>query len=113
MDQWSHYTMNSKEAADACYSMFKEVTNIPYSYSEESFFFNRGMFDLETRKSLFRLRQELTINLIEKASWEQIEPVLKTMAVQMELPVDGIGELLRKEIIVPAGEGWRASTTRD
>jgi radical SAM superfamily enzyme YgiQ (UPF0313 family) len=113
MDQWSHYTMNSREAAGACFSMFKEVTNVPYSYSEESFFFNRGMFNLETRKSLFQLRQQLTIKLIENASWGQIEPVLQSMAFQMELPLDGITEGLRTEIIVPAGEGWRASQTRD
>jgi radical SAM superfamily enzyme YgiQ (UPF0313 family) len=113
MDQWSHYTMNSKEAAEACYSMFRNVTNVPYSYSEESFFFNRGMFSLETRKSLFQLRQQLTIKMIEKAQCDDIESILKQMAVQMELPLEGIGEGLRTEIILPNGAGWRASVTRD
>ena len=100
MDSWSHYTMNSKEAVEACFNMFRQVTNVPYSYSEESFFFNKGMFTLETRKSLFQLRHQLTIKLMEKEPWDHIEPVLKSMAVQMEVPVDGIGEGLRKEIIV-------------
>lgn len=102
MDIWSHYTMNSKEATEACFDIFKQVTNVPYSYSEESFFFNRGMFTPETRKSLFQLRHQLTIKMIENAPWEQVEPILKTMAVKMEAPVDGIGEGLMKEIIVGA-----------
>ncbi len=93
--------MNSDEASAACHDLFREITNVPYSYSEESFFFNRGMFAFETRRLLFQLRQQLTIKLMESAPWEQIEPILKSMAVQMELPIDGIGEQLRKEILVP------------
>ena len=101
MDKWSHYTMNSDEAKQACYDLFREVAKVPYSYSEESFFFNRGMFDFDTRRSLFQLRQQLTIRLIENAPWGKIDPILKKMAVLMELPVDGIGEQLRKELLVP------------
>jgi len=100
MEKWSHYTMNSDQATEACYDLFKEITNIPYSYSEESYFFNRSMFTFETRKSLFQLRQQLTIKLMEKAPWEQIEPILQSMARNMELPVDGIGENLRHELSV-------------
>ena len=55
----------------------EEVTNVPYSYSEESPFFNRGMFTFETRKALFQLRHQLTIKLIENAPWQQMEPILK------------------------------------
>jgi anaerobic magnesium-protoporphyrin IX monomethyl ester cyclase len=98
MEKWSHFTMNSEDASKACYDLFKEVTNVPYSYSEESFFFNRGMFNFATRKLLFQLRQQLTIKLIEKAPWEQIEPILKNMAQQMSIPADGIGEQLSHEI---------------
>jgi anaerobic magnesium-protoporphyrin IX monomethyl ester cyclase len=101
MDKWSHYTMNSDEALAACYDLFREITNVPYSYSEESFFFNRGMFSFETRRALFQLRQRLTIKLIESAPWEQSEVILKKMAVLMELPGEGIGEHLRNEIILP------------
>jgi radical SAM superfamily enzyme YgiQ (UPF0313 family) len=100
MEKWSHFTMNSKEATEACFDIFKQVTNVPYSYSEESFFFNRGMFTLEARKSLFQLRHQLTIKMIENAPWEKVEPILKTMAVKMEVPFDGIGEGLMKELIV-------------
>jgi radical SAM superfamily enzyme YgiQ (UPF0313 family) len=104
MDKWSHSTMNYEGAVKACYDTFKRVTNVPYSYSEESFFFNRGMFTLDTRRTLFQLRQQLTIKLIENAPWAEIEPILQRMAVMMELPVDGIGEGLRREILVP-GKG--------
>jgi anaerobic magnesium-protoporphyrin IX monomethyl ester cyclase len=100
MDNWAHYTMNSTEAAEACHFIFRETTNVPYSYSEESFFFNRGMFSLETRKALFQLRHQLTIKLMENEKWEKIEPVIRSMAEHMELRTNGIGDHLRDEILV-------------
>lgn len=101
MTEWSHYTMKSEDTLKASYDIFKEVTNVPYDYSEESNFFNRGMFTFATRQSLFQLRQQLTIKLIEKAPWGQIETILKSMAQLMELSVDRIGEHLKHEISVP------------
>jgi anaerobic magnesium-protoporphyrin IX monomethyl ester cyclase len=100
MEKWSHYTMNSEETFAASYDLFKEVTNLPYSYSEESFFFNRSMFTFSTRKSMFQLRHQLTIKLIEKAPWEQVEPILKGMSQLIGISVDSIGENLRNEISV-------------
>jgi len=101
MENWSHDTMNSDQAAKACYDMFKEVTNLPYSYAEESFFFNRGMFNLETRRSLFHLRQQLTIKLIESTQWNQIEAILRNIATQMEVSPEGIGQHLLQEFVIP------------
>jgi anaerobic magnesium-protoporphyrin IX monomethyl ester cyclase len=100
MDQWSHSTMNSNETFAASYDLFKEVTNVPYSYSEESPFFNRSMFTFETRKALFQLRHQLTIKLVENAPWQQIEALLLKMAQLMEISTDGIEERFRKEISV-------------
>ncbi len=102
MEKWSHYTMNSEDAIEASYDLFREVTNVPYHYSEESNFFNRAKFNLPTRKSLFQLRQRLTIKLIENAPWEQIEPILKDAAQQMNISVGRIEESLRCEISVPS-----------
>jgi anaerobic magnesium-protoporphyrin IX monomethyl ester cyclase len=99
MDKWSHYTMNSEEASKACYDLFREIKNVPYSYSEESFFFNRGMFDFATLRSLFQLRQQLTINFIENSPWQRSEVVLREMAKLMEMTEKGIGEKLISEII--------------
>jgi radical SAM superfamily enzyme YgiQ (UPF0313 family) len=101
MTEWSHYTMKSEDTLEASYGLFKEITNVPYDYSEESNFFNRGVFTFATRKSLFQLRQQLTIKLIENAPWEQIETILKSMAQLMELPIDRIGKYLKNEISVP------------
>jgi anaerobic magnesium-protoporphyrin IX monomethyl ester cyclase len=98
MDNWSHFTMNSEETFAASYDLFKGVTNVPYSYSEESPFFNRGMFTFETRKALFQLRHQLTIKLIEKAPWEQIERILNNMAYLMGISAGRIGESLEQEI---------------
>lgn len=101
MLDWSHYTMKSKDTLEASYKLFKEITNVPYEYSEESNFFNRGMFTFATRKSLFQMRHQLTIKLIEKAPWNQIETILKDMAQLMEISVDKIDEHLRDEILEP------------
>ena len=101
-DHWSHSTMNSDEAAVACCDLFRKVTNVPYSYSEESYFFNRGMFDLETRLALFQLRHQLTVKLMESAPRGQIIHLLKEMTAKMELPSDGIGDHLQDEILIPS-----------
>ena len=52
-----------------------------------------------TRKSLYQLRQQLTIKLIENAEWDQIERILKDLAQQMNLSVDKIDESVRDQIL--------------
>jgi p-methyltransferase len=99
VEKWSHYTMNSEQASKACNSLFREITNVPYHYFEESNFFNRAKFKLETRRSLYQLRHQLTIRLMEHASWDQIEPILRALAQQMNLPVDKIDESVRDQIL--------------
>lgn len=99
MEKWSHYTMNSEDSFKACHSLFREITNVPYHYFEESNFFNRAKFNLTTRRSLYRLRQQLTIKLIENAEWEEIESILKDLALHMKLSVDKIDESVRDEIL--------------
>jgi anaerobic magnesium-protoporphyrin IX monomethyl ester cyclase len=101
MENWSHYTMKSEDTVEASYTLFREVTNVPYHYFEESNFFNKAKFSLSTRKLLFQLRQQLTIRLIENAPWDQIEPILRNMAQQMNVSVGNIEESLRNSISVP------------
>jgi p-methyltransferase len=112
MDKWSHYTMKSDEALAACYQVFKDVSEVTYSYSEESQLFNRGMFDYQTRKSLYQLRQQLTIKLIEKAPWPEVEPILRKMAELMELTPDGLKPEILQVIEVPQIEtgNWKLET---
>jgi len=66
--EWSHATMTGQEAPSYGYDLFRQVAAVPYHYYDESHFFNRGVFTLEERIRLFRLRHELTINIIEKQS---------------------------------------------
>jgi len=101
MGNWQHATMNSVQASRACYQVFREVTNVPYSYAEESFFFNQGMFNYDSRKKLYQLRQQLTLGLMENLPWEQLEPAVIRMAGLMELPATGIKDF-RHELIIPA-----------
>ncbi len=100
MGNWSHYTMNSEEASKACYELFREVSNVPYHYFEESNFFNRAKFTFSERKTLFQLRQQLTIQLIENSPWEQINTVLIEMTRQMKFPIEAIREDLLLDISI-------------
>jgi len=99
MEKWSHYTMNSEDSFKACYYLFREITNVPYHYFEESSFFNRAKFNFTTRKSLYQLRQQLTIRLIDNAAWEQTEPILRDLAQEMKLSVGNIDEYVRDQIL--------------
>lgn len=98
--KWSHYTMNSDEVMQASFDLFRGIDSIPYHYGEESNFFNRAKFRYPARKMLIQLRQQLTVKLIENASWDQIEPILLGISQQMNVPVSGIGESLRNEFLV-------------
>jgi len=102
MDHWSHYSMNSSEALTACHNVFRRVTNIPYNYLDESQFFNRGMFDYQTRKELFSLRHLLSTKYMDAAPFEETEPILRRMVSLMDLSTEGI-EKLKGEIYLPTG----------
>ena len=100
---WSHDTMNRDEALSGLYTVFKEVSNVPYHYAEESHFFNRMKYSFDARRSFFSLRHQMTIKLIENDPWEEVEQVLKEMAVSLNLPLDGLDGSMRDEIIRPLG----------
>jgi p-methyltransferase len=101
MNEWSHFSMDSTEALKQSLQLFKKVITVPYHYFEESYFFNRASFTLDQRRSLFRLRHSLTIKLLEKAPWDEIEPILREIALGMELQVCGIPPDFLREILVP------------
>ncbi|MEI7662609.1 MAG: B12-binding domain-containing radical SAM protein [Bacteroidota bacterium] len=100
---WSHNTMNKDEALTGLYRLFKAVDNVPYHYAEESHFFNRMKYSFEARRSFFQLRHRLTIKLIENEPWQEVENVLKEMAIRLSLPVDGLDGTFRDEITRPLG----------
>jgi radical SAM superfamily enzyme YgiQ (UPF0313 family) len=77
---WSHYTMNSSQAVESCYRLFRMVDNIPYHYLTESYFFNRGMFSRNQLIDLYKLRHSLTLSLIDGAGKEQQQQLLERMA---------------------------------
>lgn len=78
-NNWSHYTMNSSQAVDACNQVFRNVTNLSYHYPAESHFFNKGMFSRQTLGDLFRLRQMLTLEVMNQSSWEVQHNLLRKM----------------------------------
>jgi radical SAM superfamily enzyme YgiQ (UPF0313 family) len=102
---WSHATMNRAESLSSTYTLFKEVTNVPYHYAEESHFFNRLKYSFDAKKAFFQLRHQLTIQLIENEPWQVIEDTLREMAIKLNLPVEGIDATLKDEIIRPLGVG--------
>ncbi len=100
---WAHNTMNKDEALTGLYTLFKEVNNVPTHYAEESHFFNRANYSFDSKRSFFQLRHQMTIKLIENEPWQEVENILKDMAMQLNLPVDGLDGSLRDEIIRPLG----------
>jgi radical SAM superfamily enzyme YgiQ (UPF0313 family) len=102
LDSWSHYTMNSREAIEYGYNLFKQIPNVPYNYSEESNFFNSRLFTDPQKQTLFNLRQKLTVQLIEQSSWEQIAATLADISQSMGFSQRHVNENFRHELIVPA-----------
>lgn len=86
-------------------ALFREVTNVPNHYAEESHFFNRANYKFEAKQSFVRLRHQLTIKLIDREPWSEVELILKEMAHKLGLPVEGINDSLQDEIIRPSGIG--------
>ncbi len=95
--EWKHYTMDGKDAPAFGYELLKNVPEVPYHYYDESHFFNRGIFNLEERKKLFRLRHDLTINLIEKRSAEErkqlLQNMVRTMGFEAEKMTDTVADM--------------------
>ena len=102
MDSWSHYTMNSHEAVEYGYNLFKQIPNVPYNYAEESNFFNSRLFKYDQRQTLFQLRQRLTVQLIERSSWELIAATLVDISQTMGFSQKNVDEKFRHELVVPA-----------
>ncbi len=100
---WVHNTMNKDEALSDLYTLFKEVHNVPNHYSEESHFFNRANYSPDAKRSFFQLRHKLTIKLIEDDPRQEVENVLREMALKLKLPVEGLDGSLQDEIIRPLG----------
>jgi radical SAM superfamily enzyme YgiQ (UPF0313 family) len=102
MGSWSHYTMNSREAIAYGYNLFKQIPYVPYNYSEESNFFNSRLFTYTQRQTLFHLRQRLTVQLIERSSWERIAATLVDISQTMGFSQRYVNEKFRHELVVPA-----------
>ena len=102
MDSWSHYTMNSSEAIEYGYNLFKQIPHVPYNYAEESNFFNSRLFTYDQRQTLFNLRQRLTVQLIEQSSWERIAATLVDISQTMGFSQKNVDEKFCHELVVPA-----------
>jgi p-methyltransferase len=102
MNSWSHYTMNSNEVTEYGYDLFKQIPYVPYNYTRESNFINSRLFSYAQRRTLFHLRQRLTVQLIEQSSWKQIEATLMDISQTMGFPKKYINEEFRHELVVPA-----------
>jgi radical SAM superfamily enzyme YgiQ (UPF0313 family) len=99
VDQWSHYTMNSGETPGYGYDLFKQVTQVPYHYTEERTYYNRQLFNDDQRLQLFHLRQQLTIAFMEEAGWEKIHDLFNQMSKVMGFSLPDIPSGFRNELI--------------
>lgn len=102
---WSHATMNSEEAVEACYRIFKQVSNVPFHYLEKSYLFDRQVFTQTQRLKLYALRQKLTVQLLEQVAWPTIAATLTEISDTMGFPQQNIPASFRHEIVVPMRQG--------
>jgi radical SAM superfamily enzyme YgiQ (UPF0313 family) len=100
-DSWSHYTMDSSEAIENGYHLFKQIPYVPYHYEEESNFFNSRLFTDTQRQDLFYLRQRLTVQFLERSSWRRISSTLVDISQAMGFSQRHVDEKFRNELVVP------------
>ncbi len=100
-DRWSHVTMNAEQALDACYKAFKNIDNVPYYHHNESRFFNMR-FDRQRKIKLYRLRRDLTVQLMEGRPWHQVEQTFQHINRALGFEPIGVPAGFREEILLPS-----------
>jgi radical SAM superfamily enzyme YgiQ (UPF0313 family) len=90
--QWKHKTMDSTQAYPFAYKLFSNVPEVSYHYYDESHFYNRGVFSLEERKRLFRLRNKLAKHLVESHSVSATASTIREMAKIMQFDLSQTGD---------------------
>lgn len=96
--QWSHYTMNYEESLEYSSKLFRQVSRVPYHYSQERTFFNQQAFTDKQRLRLFQLRQKLTLALIDKLPENQISDIIIEISGELQHPVESISDEFIHEI---------------
>ena len=100
LKSWKHYTMDYNEAVRSGYDLFRQVTNVPYHYSQERTFFNREAFTNDQRAALFRLRHQLTIDFLDHSTEKEIQMILVKISNSFGIRSDLNGIDFAKEIIL-------------
>lgn len=98
IDHWSHYTMHSQETVHYGYELFKQVTHLPYHYTEERTFQNRVLFNDSQRGRLFHLRQQLTLAFLEQEHWDTVRRILREVARVIGFDPIDIPEQFRNDV---------------
>ncbi|MBN2545482.1 MAG: radical SAM protein [Spirochaetes bacterium] len=97
--KWKHKTMDYKKSIKYSYYIFKNI-NKSYHYNDESVYFNRR-FNKDTLKEIFKFRNILTVQLMEKKSIDQIKVTLNKIAKTMGFPDSIPDEKFINEILIP------------
>lgn len=98
---WKHYTMSSEEVGHHCYSLYKQVTEVPYTHTEEDLFFNMTKLKADQRKNLYILRKKLTEQYIDKREWNEMEKTYEEIYQAMGVGQVKIPESLKDDIYCP------------
>jgi p-methyltransferase len=99
-DHWSHYTMNHEESIEYSAKLFRQVSRVPYHYTQERTFFNQQAFTEKQRLRLFELRQKLTIALMDKLPENHIREIIIDISGELQLPVESISDEFINEITI-------------
>jgi tRNA A37 methylthiotransferase MiaB len=83
-DRWRHQTMEAEHSHHGCKTLCEQVSDVPYDYLGENILFNaRFMGDRLTR--LLRLRNQMTVQVLEGYAWDTVSETLADMAETMGL----------------------------
>ncbi len=77
--EWSHYTMDHTEVEKALEDLFRQIEYVPYTYYAESYQFLRR-FNIATKRKLYSLRKQMTLDVLQKRSWEPIAGSFEEMS---------------------------------
>ncbi len=95
--QWSHYTMDHTQVHKWMIELFRQIDNVPYCYYFESYQFLRR-YDVDTIRKLYSIRNQMTLDVIEKNSWENVgnkfEEMGSTLGLGSKRPPDSFQSVL-------------------
>lgn len=96
-DNWRHETMNSDHVEDACKTLCEQVSDVPYNYRTENIPFNLQFTD-DRLATLARLRNHMTVDVLNGHTWDRVAETFACMAETMGLGKKYPSQTVKSEV---------------